>query len=151
MDWDQDLVAVAVDSHRVVVILVLIDSGRELDVDVFGHTSRNHALLLVPDFEVARLGRQDVKSLRRWRVVDQAQLHSVRFICLEAGELDYRWGGAEDAIGAHSVIHVLLSNGDTLVSLCLGNDSPLKLDLVLTVRRRLAAQALFKLLPVRVL
>ena len=88
MNWNQNLVTVAVDSHRVVVVFVLVDSGSELNVDVLGHSRRNHALLLVPDFEVARLRRQDVKPLGCWRVVYQPQFHCVRFICLEASELD---------------------------------------------------------------
>lgn len=150
MDWNQDLVTVAVDSHRVIVVFVLVDSGGELNVDVFGHARRNHALLLVPNFEVARLRRQDVKPLRRWRVVYQAQFHGVRFICLETSELDDAGGGTENAIGAHSVVDVLLGNGDALVGFGLCDEAPLQLNLVLTVRRRLAAQALFKLVAVRV-
>ena len=57
MDWNQNFVPVAVDPHRVVVVLVLIGSGCELDVDVLGDASRNHALLLVLYLEVAGLRR----------------------------------------------------------------------------------------------
>jgi len=56
-----------------------------------------------------------VESLRRRRVVDEAQLNRVRFICLEAGELYHAGRGAEDAIGTHSVVGVLLGNADRLV------------------------------------
>ena len=89
MDWNQDLVSIAVDSHRVIVVLVFVHGWSELNVDVLSDSRWDHALLLVPDFEVAGLGRQDVKSLRGRRVVNQAQLHRVRFICLEASELDH--------------------------------------------------------------
>ena len=64
MNWDQDLVAITVDSHGVVVIFVFINSGSELDVNLFGDARRDHTLLLVPDLEVARLRGQDVKALR---------------------------------------------------------------------------------------
>ena len=57
MDGNQNFVTVTVDPHRVVVVLVLIDSGCELDVDVLGDASRNHALLLVLYLEVAGLWR----------------------------------------------------------------------------------------------
>lgn len=35
MDWDQNFVAIAVNPHRVVVVLVLVHSRCELNVDVF--------------------------------------------------------------------------------------------------------------------
>ena len=60
MNGDQDLVAITVDSHGVVVILVFVDSGRELDVDVFRHASWDHSLLLVSDLEVVGLRWQNV-------------------------------------------------------------------------------------------
>ena len=89
MNWDQDLIAITVNSHRVVVILVFVDSGRELDVNLFCHASRNHPLLLVSDLEVARLRGQYVEALRSRRIINESQLHSVRFICLEACEFDH--------------------------------------------------------------
>ena len=98
VDWDQDLVTITVDSHGVVVIFVFIDSRRELDVNLFGDARRDHALLLVPDLEVARLRGQDVEALRSRRVVNESQLHSVRFICLEACKLDHAGRGLEDAV-----------------------------------------------------
>ena len=64
MNWDQDLVAITVDSHGVVVIFVFINSRSELDVNLFGDARRDHTLLLVPDLEVARLRGQDVEALR---------------------------------------------------------------------------------------
>ena len=60
MDRNQDFVTVTVDPHRVIVVLVLIDSGRELDVDVFRYTSWDHSLLLVSDLEVVGLRWQNV-------------------------------------------------------------------------------------------
>lgn len=98
MNWDQDLVAITVDSHGVVVILVFIDSGRELDVNLLGDARRNHALLLIPDLEVARLRGQDVEALRSRRIINESQLHSVRFICLEACKFDHARRGLEDAV-----------------------------------------------------
>jgi len=70
----------------------------------------------------------------------------VCFICLEARKFDYTGRSAEDAIGADSVVQVFLGNAQTLVCLCLRDQPPLNLNLVLTVRRRLAPQTLFKLL-----
>ena len=90
VDGNQDLVALTVDPHRVIVVLVLVDGGRELNIDVLGDTRRDHALLLVLDFEERGLGRQNMQPLRRRRVVDQAQLHRVRLVRLEAGKFDHR-------------------------------------------------------------
>ena len=98
MNWDQDLVAITVNSHRVVVILVFVDSRRELDVNLFGDARRDHPLLLVSDLEVARLRGQDVEALRRRRIINESQLHSVRFICLEACKFDHAGRGLEDAV-----------------------------------------------------
>ena len=146
MNWDQDLIAITVNSHRVVVILVFVDSGRELDVNLFCHASRNHPLLLVPDLEVARLRGQYVEALRSRRIINESQLHSVRFICLEACELDYAGRSLEHAVRAHRVVSVLLGNADSFVRLCLSNNTTLNLNLVLTVGRGLVPEALFKLL-----
>ena len=98
MNRDQDLVAITVDPHGVVVIFVFIDGRRELDVDLFGDARGDHTLLLVPDLEVARLWGQDVEALRSGRVIDESQLHSVRFICLEACKFDHAGRGLEDAV-----------------------------------------------------
>ena len=46
MDGDQDFVTITMDPHRVIVVLVFIDSGSELNIDVLGDTRRNHSLLL---------------------------------------------------------------------------------------------------------
>lgn len=56
------------------------------------------------------------------------------FVRLEASKFDDTRGGAEEAIGAHCVIHMLLSNRHTLVCLGFGNHASLNLDLILTVR-----------------
>ena len=72
MDRYEDLVPVAVDPHRVIIVLVFVDSWRELDVDVLSHTSRYHPLLLVLDLEEGRLRRQNMETLGRRRVVDQS-------------------------------------------------------------------------------
>ena len=146
MDRDQNLVSVTVNPHRVVIVLVLVDCGRELNIDVFGYACRDHAFLLVPYFEVARLRGQNVQPLWRRRVVNESKFHRVRFICLETRKFDDTGRSAEDAIGANSIVHVFLGNAQTLVCLCLGDQPPLNLNLVLTVRRRLAPQTLFKML-----
>ena len=88
MDRNQNLVTIAVDSHRVIVVLVFIHSGSELNVDFLSDASWNHAFLLASDLEIAGLRGQDVQTLWRRRVVDQSQLHGVRLIGLEASEFD---------------------------------------------------------------
>ena len=144
VDGDQDLVALTVDPHRVIVVLILVDGGRELNVDVLGDARRDHPLLLVPDFEETSLRRQDVQPLGRRRVVDQAQLHRVRLVRLETRKFDHCGGRAEDAIGADGVIDEFLGNAHALVGLGLGDDAPRNFNLVLTVWR-LTHYALFKL------
>ena len=57
MNWDQDFVTVTVDPHRIVVVLVLVNGRRELNVDVLTDSSRDHTFLLVADFKEAGLGR----------------------------------------------------------------------------------------------
>ena len=147
MNRNQDLVSIAVNSHRIIVILVLINGRCELNVDFLSYASRDHALLLVPDFEITGLRGQDVKTLWRRRIIDQSKFHSVRFICLEPGKLDDAGRSAEDSIGSYSVIHVLLGDTQPFVCLSLCNHTSLNLDLIL-VGRGLAANALFKLFPV---
>ena len=87
-----------------------------------------------------------MKALRSRRVINESQLHSVRFICLEACKFDHTGRGLEDAVRAHSVVSVLLGNADSFVRLGLGNDATLDLNLVLTVGRGLVPEALFKML-----
>ena len=72
MNRNKDFVTVTVDPHRVIVIFVFIGRRRELNVDVFRYTSRDHSLLLVTNLEVACLGRQYVKSLWRRRIIYQS-------------------------------------------------------------------------------
>ena len=144
MDGDQDLVSLAVDPHRVIVVLVLVDGGRELNVDVLCDASRDHAFLLVLDFEERGLRRQNVQALGRRRVVDQPQLHRVRPVGLESSKFDHAWRRAEDAIRADRVIDKLFGDADAFVCLCLRNDAPRNFNLVLTVWR-LTHEALFKL------
>lgn len=86
------------DPHRVIVVLVLVDGGRELDVDVFRHASWDHSLLLVSDLEVVGLWWQNVQSLWRRRIINQPEFHRVRLICLEAGEFDHAWRCAKYTI-----------------------------------------------------
>ena len=138
MDWDQDLVAITMDPHRVVVVLVLIDSRCELNVDVFADTGRDHTLLLIANFEEAGLGRQNMQALRCGRVVDQTKFHSVGLVRLKAREFDHAGGGAENAIRANCIVDELFRNANTLVRLRLSNNAPLNFNLILTVRRLLA-------------
>lgn len=72
MNWDQDFVTVAVDPHRVIVILVFVGCWRELDVDVLGDTGWDHSLLLIANLEVVSLRWQYVKSLWRRRIINQS-------------------------------------------------------------------------------
>ena len=88
VDRDQDLVSVTMNPHRVVIVLVFVGGRRELNVDVFSYTSWDHAFLLVPYFEVARLRGQNVQPLWCRRVVNESEFHCVRFICLEARKFD---------------------------------------------------------------
>ena len=89
VDGDEDLVAIAVDSDRVIVVLVLVHGRGELDINLFSDASGNHAFLIVPYFEVVRLRWQDVEPLRLRRVVNQAKFHSMRLVRLEPSEFDY--------------------------------------------------------------
>ena len=144
MDGDQDLVSLAVDPHRVIVVLVLVDGGRELYIDVLCDASRDHAFLLVLDFEERGLRRQNVQALGRWRVVDQSKLHRVRPVGLESCEFNYAGRRAEDAVGADGVVDELFGDADALVCLGLRDDAPRNFNLILTVWR-LTHEALFKL------
>ena len=132
------------DPHRVIVVLVLIDGWRKLDIYVFGNSSWDHSLLLVSDLEVIGLWGQNMQPLWRWRVIYQSKFHRVRLVCLEACKFDNAWWCAKYAVWAHSIVHVLLSDAHSLVCLGLGNDSALDLDLVLTVGWRLVSKTGFK-------
>ena len=87
-----------------------------------------------------------MQALGSWRIVDKPKLHSMRFVRLETSKLDYGRGGTEDAVRANSVIHEFLGNAHSLVSLGLADNASLDFNLLLLVRWRLAAQALFKML-----
>ena len=91
MDGDQDLVTITMDPHRVIVVLVFIDSGCELNIDVLGDTRRNHSLLLVANLEVVGLRGQNVQSLRRRRIINQSKFHRVSLVRLEASEFHNTW------------------------------------------------------------
>ena len=105
VDRNQDLVSLAVNSNRVVEVLLLIVGG-ELDVDVLSDARGHHAFLVVLDFEVGRLRRQDVQPLRRGRVVDQAHSHGVGLESFKARKLDDARARPENAIRAHVVVDV---------------------------------------------
>jgi hypothetical protein len=97
--WNQDLVSFTVDSDRIVVVLLsLFDSRSELDVDVLGDTRWYHAFLIVLNFKVRSLGRQNVDSLRSRRVVNQTHFQRVGLACFKSSELDYAGTGLENAI-----------------------------------------------------
>lgn len=90
MHGNQDLVTFAVDANGIVVVFIALFPGRsELHVDVLGDARWHHAFLVVADFEVGRLRRQHMESLRRRRIVDQSNFQRVRFPGLKAGEFDY--------------------------------------------------------------
>ena len=69
VDWNQQFVAFTVDPHWIIVVLVLVGCGCELDVNVFSDTGGEHTFLVVSDFEIGRLGRQNMQTLRGRRVV----------------------------------------------------------------------------------
>ena len=91
VDRNQDLITVAVDPHRVIVILVLIDGRRELDVDVFRHACWDHSLLLVPDLEVVCLWGKNMQSLGCRRIIYQSKFHRVGLVCLETSKFYHAW------------------------------------------------------------
>jgi len=105
MDRNEDLVSFAVNSNRVVEVLLFIVWSK-LDVDVLGDTGGHHAFLVVLDFEVRRLRGQNVQPLWRGRVVDQADPHGVSLEGLKASELDDAGAGPKDAVRAHVVVDV---------------------------------------------
>lgn len=116
MNWYHDFITLAVNSNRVVVVLVgchllrLASSRGELDVDVFTDSSGNHAFLLVTDLEVGSLGRQDMQPLWGWRVVDYSNFQSVGFVDLKACKLDDCWRSLEDPIRSDCIKSVMLRN-----------------------------------------
>ena len=90
MHGDEDLVALAVNANRVVVVFVALVAGwRELHVDVLGDARWDHALLVVPNFEVGSLGWQHMEPLGGRGVVDQSHFQSVSLAGFEACELDH--------------------------------------------------------------
>ena len=105
-----------------------------MNVNLFGDSGGHHAFLIVPDFEVVGLRWQNVEPLRLWRVVYQAQFHSVRFVRFESCEFDHAWRGAEDAVGAHRIVDMFVSDGVALVGFSSGEQPSLQFNLVLTVR-----------------
>ena len=89
---NEDFVTLAVDPNGVVIVFVaLFTSWSELDVDVFGDARWHHAFLVVADFEVGSLGREDMESLRCRGIVDQSDFQRMSFSGLKAGEFDYGW------------------------------------------------------------
>jgi hypothetical protein len=116
MNRDQDLVAIAMNSYRIVEVLILI-VRRELDIDVFTDTGGDHPLLIIFNLKIWGRRRQDVKSLRGGRVVNQPHLQSVRLQCLEPCKFHHRWVRTEYAVRADIIIHVLFEQYVGLVSL----------------------------------
>ena len=81
VDGDEYLVAFTVNSDGVVVVLVgLVTSGGELNVNVLRHTCGQHSFFVVLDFEEWRLGRQDVQPLGCWRVVYEFDFQRVGLV-----------------------------------------------------------------------
>ena len=90
MHGNQDLVTFTEDANGDVVVCIALISGRgELHVDVLGDARWHHPFLVVADFEVGCLGRQDMESLRCRRIVDQSHFQSVRFSSLKPCKFDY--------------------------------------------------------------
>ena len=134
VDWDQDLVALTVDSDRVVVVSVVIQRWSELNVDLLGHASWDHSFLVVPDFEIVGLWWQDVETLWSWRVVNESQLHRVGLVGFEASELDNAWRCFEDAIRADSIIVEFFGDRYSFLGLSFAHNTALNLNLILTFR-----------------
>ena len=133
VDGNEDLVSVAVNPDRVVVVLVFIQGWGELNVNLFGDSGGYHAFLIVPDFEVVGLGWQNVEPLRLRRVVYQAQFHCVRLVGFETCELDHAWRSAEDAVGAYRIVDMFVGDGVALVGFSFGEQPSLQFNLVLAV------------------
>ena len=55
MDRDENLITLAVDSNTIIIVLVFVMSWGELNIDLLCNACWNHALLVVPNFEVAGL------------------------------------------------------------------------------------------------
>ena len=76
MNWDGDLVAFAVDSNTIVVIVVLL-VWCELNVNFFLRTGWNHSLFFVLDLEELCHWRQDMQPLRCWRQINEPDFYCV--------------------------------------------------------------------------
>jgi hypothetical protein len=63
MDRDGDFIAFAVDSNAVIMVVILL-SRRELNVDLLLCSRRDHALFLVLDLEQTGHRGQNMKALR---------------------------------------------------------------------------------------
>ena len=106
MNGDKDLVSFAMNANRVIIVFVLVCGRSELNVDVFCNARRQHALLVAPNFEKVSLWRQNVKPLRRGRIIDQPHLHRVGLIRFKTRKFHHRRTRLEDAIRAYSIIDV---------------------------------------------
>lgn len=97
VDGNKYFVSLAVDSNTVVVILVFV-VGRELNINFFSDSCRDHPFLAVPDLEIRSRWGKNVKPLRSWRVVDQADLLGMSLPDLEPCKFDHGRTGSENPI-----------------------------------------------------
>ena len=100
MDWNENLVAFTVDPDAVVEIFKFV-ARSELDKDVLTDACRNHAFLIILDFEEGSWWRKDVQSLRHCRIIYQFHFEGVSLAELVPSELDHSWWGTEDAVVAN--------------------------------------------------
>ena len=129
MNGHQELVVLAVDPNRVVVVRVLVGGWCELDVDVLGDTRGQHSFLVAADFEIGGLGRQDVETLRRWRVVKHSELKGMSFISFEACKFENTRSRGEESVCADIMKGVFLGKWVGLVGLGLCDEPPLQFNL----------------------
>ena len=91
-----------------------------MNINLFSDSSRDHAFLIVPYFEVSGLRWQNVEPLRLRRVVNQAKFHRMRFICLKPCEFHHTGRCLEETVGADRVVDVLVGDRVALVGFSFG-------------------------------
>ena len=102
VDWNQNLVALAVDSYGIVKVLVLVVRS-ELNVDVLADSRRDHPFFVVLYLKIWGLRWQNVQPLWRWRVVDDFNFQNMRFPKFKTGKLNHGGRCAEKSIGANCI------------------------------------------------
>ena len=121
VNWNEDLVSFAMNSDRIVIVLLsLFDSRSELDVYVLRDTRWYHAFLIVLNFKEVSLRRKNVDSLRGWGIVNQTHFQRVGLACFKSSELNHAGAGLENAIWTYEIVDVIDRNGVSFVRFCFG-------------------------------